>query len=59
MNSGGQTSMVSFDPSRDQIQVDANSVAEDLEIAKSDPVTLKKYVSVELLYSSAYRSYLC
>ena len=51
--------MVSFDPSRDQIQVDANSVAEDLEIAKSDPVTLKKYVSVELLYSSAYRSYLC
>lgn len=47
MKAGGRTPQVSFHPSRDQqIQVEVNRIAANLEIAKRDPVTLNKYVRV-------------
>ena len=46
---GGRTPQVSFHPSRDQqIQVEANEIAADLETAKRDPTTLKKYVRIQV-----------
>lgn len=52
MKAGGRTPQVSFHPSRDQeIESEANAIAADLEIAKRDPATLKKYT----LYRDGYR----
>ena len=49
VKAGGRTPQVSFHPSRDQqIQVEANEIAADLEHAKRDPATLKKYVRVQI-----------
>ena len=62
MKAGGRTPQVSFHPSRDQeIETEANAYAADLEIAKRDPATLKKYVRVHLplLSSLQHPSHIC
>jgi hypothetical protein len=48
VKAGGRTPQVSIHPSRDvEIKSTAEDIAVDLEAAKRDQATLKKYVSFE------------
>jgi hypothetical protein len=60
VKAGGRTPQVSFHPSRDQeIESEANAIAADLEIAKRDPGTLKKYVRVHSPLLSSLQYHMC
>jgi len=52
VKASGRTPQVSIHPSRDvEIKSTAEDIAVDLEAAKMDQATLKKYVSFETVYA--------